>query len=91
MRAQEMVEHLAWAFRLSTGREQAGCTVPPADRERFKQGLYSAIELELCLDGPRLSQQVCTHPLFGPIGHDDWSRTHDKHRYHHLLQSGLVE
>jgi hypothetical protein len=32
-----------------------------------------------------------THPLFGPLGRDDWSRAHYKHAHHHLLQFGLVE
>jgi oxepin-CoA hydrolase/3-oxo-5,6-dehydrosuberyl-CoA semialdehyde dehydrogenase len=36
-------------------------------------------------DAPR------THPLFGPIGHEDWSRAHYKHAHHHLLQFGLIE
>ena len=32
-----------------------------------------------------------THPLFGPIGHEDWERAHYKHAHHHLLQFGLIE
>ena len=31
------------------------------------------------------------HPVFGPIGPEEWSRSHFKHAYHHLLQFGLVE
>jgi oxepin-CoA hydrolase/3-oxo-5,6-dehydrosuberyl-CoA semialdehyde dehydrogenase len=34
---------------------------------------------------------VHTHPLFGPIGLEDWSRAHYKHCHHHLLQFGLLE
>lgn len=41
MHAQEMVEHLTWAFRLSTGQEHTDCHVPAADRPRVKHGLYS--------------------------------------------------
>ena len=32
-----------------------------------------------------------THPIFGPIDPEGWSRTHFKHGCHHLQQSGLVE
>lgn len=32
-----------------------------------------------------------THPLFGPLGREDWSRAHYKHAHHHLLQFGLIE
>jgi len=32
-----------------------------------------------------------THPIFGPIGVEEWSRTHTKHGYHHLRQFGLVD
>jgi len=31
-----------------------------------------------------------THPVFGPIGAEEWSRSHYKHSYHHLLQFGLI-
>lgn len=31
-----------------------------------------------------------THPLFGPIAAEEWSRTHYKHCTHHLLQFGLL-
>ena len=31
------------------------------------------------------------HPVFGPIGLDEWARAHFKHAYHHLLQFGLIE
>ena len=31
------------------------------------------------------------HPIFGPLGAEEWQRSHFKHCYHHLLQFGLVE
>jgi oxepin-CoA hydrolase/3-oxo-5,6-dehydrosuberyl-CoA semialdehyde dehydrogenase len=34
---------------------------------------------------------VHTHPVFGPITVEEWSRAHFKHAYHHLLQFGLIE
>jgi hypothetical protein len=34
---------------------------------------------------------IHTHPVFGPIGVEEWSRTHFKHGYHHLLQFGLID
>jgi len=35
-------------------------------------------------------EAVHVHPLFGPIGAEEWERTHFKHCYHHLLQFRLV-
>jgi hypothetical protein len=32
-----------------------------------------------------------THPTFGPLVSEEWSRSHFKHVYHHLLQFGLIE
>jgi oxepin-CoA hydrolase/3-oxo-5,6-dehydrosuberyl-CoA semialdehyde dehydrogenase len=32
-----------------------------------------------------------THPIFGPVGVEEWSRTHFKHGCHHLQQFGLIE
>ena len=32
-----------------------------------------------------------THPTFGPLVAEEWSRSHFKHVYHHLEQFGLVE
>jgi oxepin-CoA hydrolase/3-oxo-5,6-dehydrosuberyl-CoA semialdehyde dehydrogenase len=40
---------------------------------------------------PELSDALYMHPLFGPIGMEEWSRTHFKHGCHHLLQFGLIE
>ena len=30
------------------------------------------------------------HPLFGPLGAEEWQRAHFKHGFHHMLQFGLV-
>jgi hypothetical protein len=30
------------------------------------------------------------HPIFGPLGADEWQRSHFKHCYHHLLQFCLI-
>ena len=35
-----MVEHLVWAFELSTGQAQAACQFPEAQREQLKAFLY---------------------------------------------------
>jgi oxepin-CoA hydrolase / 3-oxo-5,6-dehydrosuberyl-CoA semialdehyde dehydrogenase len=32
-----------------------------------------------------------THPVFGPLAAEEWSRNHFKHVYHHLQQFGLIE
>jgi hypothetical protein len=31
-----------------------------------------------------------THPVFGPISSEDWSRLHYKHCFHHLAQFSLI-
>jgi oxepin-CoA hydrolase/3-oxo-5,6-dehydrosuberyl-CoA semialdehyde dehydrogenase len=33
---------------------------------------------------------IHTHPVFGPLGADEWHRSQFKHCYHHLLQFGLI-
>ncbi len=33
---------------------------------------------------------IHNHPIFGPLGAEDWERTQYKHCYHHLLQFGLI-
>ena len=40
MTAQQMVEHLAWTFEVSTGRAQVECPTPPDQIERMKRFLY---------------------------------------------------
>jgi hypothetical protein len=31
-----------------------------------------------------------THPIFGPLGTEEWHRSHFKHCHHHLQQFGLI-
>jgi hypothetical protein len=33
---------------------------------------------------------IHVHPIFGPLGAEEWQRAHFKHCYHHLLQFGLI-
>ena len=33
---------------------------------------------------------IHVHPIFGPLGAEEWQRSHFKHCYHHLLQFGLI-
>jgi oxepin-CoA hydrolase/3-oxo-5,6-dehydrosuberyl-CoA semialdehyde dehydrogenase len=124
MTAQQMVEHLVWAFELSTGRAQAECHVQQGERDWIRQflndnrpsphefmnpalvaglpplrwaGVVEArvalgVEVGRFLEQSRTNPDaIRTHPLFGPIGVEQWSRTHFKHCYHHLLQFGLVD
>ena len=44
--------------------------------------------LEQCRAAPAAAH---THPVFGPLAAEEWSRNHFKHIYHHLLQFGLIE
>jgi oxepin-CoA hydrolase / 3-oxo-5,6-dehydrosuberyl-CoA semialdehyde dehydrogenase len=124
MAAQQMVEHLAWAFELSTGRAQTTCSIPEAQRDRLKAFLYdnrptprefmnpalaaglpslrhenldvarAALrdEVEHFLEQSVSAPGACQmHPLFGPIGAEEWTRVHFKHAYHHLLQFALID
>ena len=122
MTAQQMVEHLAWGFELSTGRAAVECTVPEARRERYKAFLHDntpmmhefrnpalvaglpplrhpdlerakaalAVEVRRFLDYAGAAARH-THPVFGPLTAEEWSRAHFKHAYHHLLQFDLVD
>jgi oxepin-CoA hydrolase/3-oxo-5,6-dehydrosuberyl-CoA semialdehyde dehydrogenase len=124
MTAQEMVEHLTWAFELSTGKAETECAVPAAELPRLKGFLYhnrptqrefmnpalasglpalhygSLAEAKAALgrelkrfleESPSRPEQLYIHPIFGPIGYEEWHRTHFKHTYHHLQQFGLLE
>ena len=124
MTAQQMVEHLAWIFEISTGDASVECTVPEARRERWKAFLYDAMPMPQEFRNPALTaglpalrhaslgearaalalvvgrflEQARTtplatrvHPTFGPLAAEEWSRSHFKHVYHHLLQFGLLE
>jgi oxepin-CoA hydrolase/3-oxo-5,6-dehydrosuberyl-CoA semialdehyde dehydrogenase len=124
MSAQQMVEHLAWAFELSTGRGAVECAGTAEEQVRYKKFLYSnrpsppefmnpaladglpplrhadlahAIaalrrEMERFNEHLRAApSERYMHPIFGLIGMDEWSRTHFKHCYHHLVQFGLLE
>ncbi len=33
---------------------------------------------------------IHVHPIFGPLGAEEWQRSQFKHCYHHLLQFGLI-
>ena len=47
--------------------------------------------LEAALSGflDRPSEGLQTHPVFGPLSHEEWHRMHYKHFHHHLEQFGL--
>lgn len=65
--------------------------LPPlahADFGAATAGLKREVELYLSLatSDPAVLR---THPLFGPIDAEQWSRTHYKHVRHHFTQFGL--
>jgi oxepin-CoA hydrolase / 3-oxo-5,6-dehydrosuberyl-CoA semialdehyde dehydrogenase len=124
MTAQQMVEHLLWAFEGSTGRVEIECRVPEERRQATKGFLFDnrptpqefmnpllraglpemrfsslddaifALQAEVTryLDHARSEPGAMhTHPFFGPITVEEWSRTHFKHAVHHLLQFALIE
>jgi oxepin-CoA hydrolase/3-oxo-5,6-dehydrosuberyl-CoA semialdehyde dehydrogenase len=124
MTAQQMVEHLLWAFELSNGEAHVECPIPEPQRPRLKAFLYdnrptpheflnpvltaglpplrhkgvgdAVARLRVAVDhfvqtAASTPDGTQTHPVFGPIGMDEWARAHFKHTYHHLLQFGLVD
>jgi oxepin-CoA hydrolase/3-oxo-5,6-dehydrosuberyl-CoA semialdehyde dehydrogenase len=124
MTAQQMIEHLLWAFELSNGEAHVECPIPEPQRQRLKAFLYDNRPTPREFMNPVLtaglpplrhkglaeavaslraavyhfvhkaassSDATPTHPVFGPIGMEEWARAHFKHTYHHLLQFGLVE
>jgi hypothetical protein len=123
MTAQQMVEHLAWLFDMSTGAAQVECAVSEAQRKHFKAFLNNEMQSPRDLENPALAaglpalrwptlaaalagwdaarrcfialdesgpSAAYVHPLLGPLNHEEWSRFHFKHVYHHLVQFGLV-
>jgi hypothetical protein len=48
-------------------------------------------ELSCFLEQSPGPETLRAHPVFGPIGHEEWHRAHYKHMHHHLLQFGLIE
>ena len=124
MTAQEMVEHLAWSFELSTGRASVVCPVPEPKRERYKAFLRDNTPMPHEIANPALvaglpplrhasladaidvlRREVAhyferaaaepgaryTHPVFGSLDAEQWSRSHFKHVRHHLLQFRLID
>jgi oxepin-CoA hydrolase/3-oxo-5,6-dehydrosuberyl-CoA semialdehyde dehydrogenase len=67
--------------------------LPPlrhSDLRQARAALQAAVDL--FIDHQRTHPDVRhTHPIFGPIAAEEWSRTHFKHACHHLLQFGLIE
>ena len=67
--------------------------LPPlrhADLDQAKATLRKDVDrfVDCCRDTPETTH---VHPVFGPIGMEEWSRSHFKHAYHHLLQFDLVD
>ena len=124
MTAQQMVEHVEWTARISTGQQVVECPVPESERRRVRPFLRSNMHTPRGFENPVLANglpalrhrtledarvaagrelarfvdeaaarpdEVHVHPLFGPLGAEEWSRAHFKHCVHHLLQFGLLE
>jgi hypothetical protein len=124
MSAQHMVEHLMWAFELSTGKVKIHRDIPEDIIKRPKKFLYDNRPTPRNFKNPVLSENpsplrfssladsqsalcrelnqffeyivdrpeaIHNHPLLGPLGTEEWERTHFKHCYHHLLQFELIK
>ena len=67
---------------------------PPALRFRNLADAKAEMQKELIrfLDQAReQTGALHVHPIFGPLGAEEWQRAHFKHCYHHLLQFGLID
>jgi oxepin-CoA hydrolase / 3-oxo-5,6-dehydrosuberyl-CoA semialdehyde dehydrogenase len=124
MTPQQMIEHLVWAFRCSTGILDLPCFTPTSILGRTKRFLYDNRDTPRELKNPAIGEKLpplqfstlaearealqkevdhyfkqyqidpdghFVHPIFGPLGAEEWQRAHFKHCYHHLLQFGLIE
>lgn len=66
--------------------------LPPSRYANLAQAKASlGQQLERFLEESVRAAMLYTHPIFGPIGYEEWHRTHYKHAHHHLLQFGLIE
>ena len=70
MSAQQMVEHLAWIFEISTGRASAACATPEAKRERFKAFLHNNTPM------PREFRNPVLIAGLPPLGHAGLAAAH---------------
>jgi oxepin-CoA hydrolase/3-oxo-5,6-dehydrosuberyl-CoA semialdehyde dehydrogenase len=66
--------------------------LPPLRYEDLDEARAALVqELTTFLDMPVSEDRLLTHPVFGPLDHEQWHRAHYKHAHHHLLQFGLIE
>jgi hypothetical protein len=69
-----------------------GATPPPFRFQSFPEAM-AALDQEVIrfvghfIEEPRAFH---VHPVFGPLGAEEWQRSHFKHCYHHLGQFGLM-
>lgn len=70
-----------------------GDTPPPLifkNLEEARTALQKAVFRFFDLNGKN-PEAIFDHPLFGPLGGEEWERALFKHCYHHLEQFGLIE
>jgi hypothetical protein len=66
--------------------------LPPLRYEDLDEARAALVrELTTFLDMPASERRLLTHPVFGPLDHEQWHRAHYKHAHHHLQQFGLIE
>lgn len=125
MNAQEMTEHMADFFDISSAKFPMKLYTPEEHLPKYKEFLMSDKEFRENTKAPadllgekpkpvRLSSldeaigdlqrsvddftayfkndpgRLTTHPVFGPLNFDEWTRLHYKHAVHHLKQFSLL-
>ncbi len=61
-----------------------------ATLEEARAALQKAVDRFFDLN-QKHPEAVHDHPLFGPLGCEEWERALFKHGFHHLMQFGIVE
>ena len=66
---------------------------PPLRCNSFEEAKAALLD-EVTRFGDHFRQQpnaTHVHPIFGPLGAEEWQRSHFKHCYHHMQQFGLID
>jgi len=82
-------EAFAHDIRIKGIPENAPMTLRYADFETARQKLIDEIIL-FASRKEEIDRECPLHPVFGPLGFDDWVQFHRKHLSHHFQQFGII-
>ena len=92
MNAQQMVEHVAVFFDVSTEKIKFPLVTPVEHLPKYKEFLLSDKEFRENTKAPItvIGEKKTLHPVFGELNFEEWVLLHYKHVGHHLKQFGMV-